>query len=37
MNHLAVAAIVLEKSSGKPGQSSRTDQSNGKTRYSDTK
>jgi hypothetical protein len=36
MNHLAVAVIVLEKSSDKPivlGQSSRTGQSNGKTRY----
>jgi hypothetical protein len=32
MNHLAVAAIVLEKPSDKPGQSSRTGQSNGKTR-----
>jgi hypothetical protein len=36
MNHLAVAAIVLEKPSDKsvvPGQSSRTGHSNGKTRY----
>jgi hypothetical protein len=35
MDHLAVAAIVLEKPSDKPivpGQSSRTGQSNGKTR-----
>jgi hypothetical protein len=33
MNHLAVAVIVLEKPSDKLGQSSCTDQSNGKTRY----
>jgi hypothetical protein len=36
MNHLAVAVIVLEKPSDKPivlGQSSRTGQSNDKTRY----
>jgi hypothetical protein len=33
MIDLAVAAIVLEKSSFQPGQSSRTGQSNGKTRY----
>jgi hypothetical protein len=35
MNHLVVAVIVLEKSSDKSivlGQSSRTDQSNDKTR-----